>query len=61
MDNNEDILSRKQIADAANIQHEVKLGPNVISTVLKSYFNMRFRKIKRIPFKGNSERSLVVR
>jgi hypothetical protein len=28
---------------------------------MKQHFDMRFHKVKRVPFKGNSERSLVVR
>jgi len=28
---------------------------------MKHHFGMRFHKVKRVPFKGNSERSLVVR
>ena len=59
---NEDIWTLKQVACAAASQHDgMKLGPRVLSNVLKSRFDMRFSKIKRIPFKGNSERSLVVR
>ena len=62
MDTNEDIWSLKQVACAATAQHPgLRLGPRVISNVLKSHFDMRFRKVKRIPFQGNSERSLVVR
>ena len=61
LDRNEDIWTLKQVADAVAARHEVKLGPRVLSNVLKSHFDMRFRKVKRIPFKGNSERSLVVR
>ena len=51
----------KQVADAIKAQHEVKLSHQLISTVLKSHFDMRFHKVKRVPFKGNSELSLVVR
>ena len=58
---NEDIWTLKQVADAAAAKHGVKLGHHAISDVLKSHFDMRFHKVKRVPFKGNSERSLVVR
>ena len=61
MNRNEEIWTLKQVADAVLARHEVKLGPRVLSNVLKSHFDLRFRKVKRIPFKGNSERSLVVR
>ena len=29
--------------------------------VLRNDFNMRYRKLKRVPFQGNSERCLVTR
>ena len=29
--------------------------------MLRNQFDMRFHKVKRVAFKGNSERSLVVR
>ena len=32
-----------------------------VTKVLKEHLDMRFHKVKRVPFKGNSERSLVVR
>ena len=61
MDRGEDIWSLKQVAEAIKTQHGVKLNHDIISSVLKDYFNMRFHKVKRVPFKGNAERSLVVR
>ena len=61
MAKNQEIWSLKQVSDAAAAQHGVKLGPRVLSNVLKSHFDLRFHKVKRIPFQGNSERSLVVR
>ena len=61
LDDDDDIWSLKQVAGAVAAQHKVKLGHPVISNVLKAHFDMRFHKIKRVPFKGNSERSLVVR
>jgi hypothetical protein len=32
-----------------------------VASVLKNQFDMRFHKVKRVAFKGNSDRSLVVR
>ena len=61
MARNEDIWSLKQVSDDAAARHGVKLSNRVLSNVMKSHFDMRFRKVKRVPFKGNSERSLVVR
>ena len=61
MAKDEEIWSLKQVSDAAAAQHGVKLGPRVLSNVLKSHFDLRFHKVKRIPFQGNSERSLVIR
>ena len=37
------------------------VSKRLVASILRNQFGMRFNKVKRVAFKGNSERSLVVR
>ena len=60
-DNDQNIWSLNQVRDAIENQSGVNASKKLVSSIMKNHFDMRFYKIKRVAFKGNSERSLVVR
>ena len=60
-DNDQCIWSINQVRDAIEAQSGVNASKRFVSSVLRNHFDMRFQKVKRVAFKGNSERSLVVR
>ena len=60
-DNDQCIWSINQVRDTIEAQSGVNASKRFVSSIMKNYFDMRFHKIKQVAFKGNSERSLVVR
>ena len=56
-----DIWSLSQVRSIVNTRHNIIVSKRLVASVLKNQFDMRFHKVKRVAFKGNSERSLVVR
>ena len=59
--NKQDIWSLKQIRNTIESKHNFFVSKRLVACVLRNRFDMRFHKVKRVAFKGNSERSLVVR
>ena len=55
------IWSVKQIKDLVLKEHKQKVSPALIRFSLKNVHGLSYRKIKRIPFAGNSEQSKVLR
>ena len=60
-ENMQDIWSLKQIRNTIESNHDLIVSKSLVASVLRNRFDMRFHKVKRVAFKGNSERSLVVR
>ena len=60
-DNDQCIWSINQVRGAIEAQSGVNASKRFVSSVLRSHFDMRFHKVKRVAFKGNSQRSLLVR
>ena len=56
-----DIWSLSQVKSIVETRHNIIVSKRLVASVLKNQFDMRFHKVKRVAFKGNSERSLVVR
>ena len=61
IENEEGIWSINQVKGAVLAKHDCVLPRRLVASVLRDRFGMRFHKVKRVAFKGNSERSLVVR
>ena len=61
IENEEGIWSLNQVRRAVLAKHDCVLPKRLVSSVLRERFDMRFHKVNRVAFKGNSERSLVVR
>ena len=57
----QDIWSLNQVKVTIESKHDFIVSKRLVASVLKNQFDMRFHKVKRVAFKGNSERSLVVR
>ena len=55
------MYSAKQIQGLVKEHHDCKVSLYVILKVLKEKFRFSYRKIKRVPFSGNSERNKVLR
>jgi hypothetical protein len=60
-ENKQDIWSLNQVRVSIESKHDFIVSKRLVASVLKNKFDMRFHKVKRVAFKGNSERSLVVR
>ena len=60
-ENEQDIWSLNQVRNTIEIKHNFSVTKRLVASVLRNQFDMRFNKVKRVAFKGNSERSLVVR
>ena len=57
----QDIWSLNQVRNTIESKHNFIVSKRLVASVLKNQFDMCFHKVKRVAFKGNSERSLVVR
>ena len=55
------IGNAKQVQTAAKEKFEVEIPLHTIREALRKGLGMRFKKIKRIPFTGNQDRSLILR
>ena len=62
------MINRKQhiwntqlVVDEVKSQFNIKVENTYVSTVFRQAFDMRYKKIQRVAFQGNSERSLVLR
>ena len=55
------VWRRAQIVDHVKQKYDMKVSKELVSQVLRHRLHMRYRKVKRIPFQGNSERCLVLR
>lgn len=53
-DNNQNIWSLNQVRDAIEVQGGVSASKRLVSSILRNHFDMRFHKVKRVAFKGNS-------
>ena len=60
-ENNKDIWSLKYVKDAVETEHGLVASKKFVANIMRNNLDMRFHKVKRVAFKGNSERSLVVR
>lgn len=60
-ENKQDIWSLNQVRVSIESKFDFIVSKRLVASVLKNQFDMRFHKVKRVAFKGNSERSLVVR
>ena len=49
------------MVDAVKESDRIEVSKKEVSCTLKQSCDMRFHKVKRVPFQGNSQRSLVVR
>ena len=56
-----DIWSLSQVRSIVDTRHNIIVSKRMVASVLKNQFDMRFHKVKRVAFKGNSKRSFVVR
>ena len=59
--NKQDIWSLNQVRNDIESKYSFIVSKRLVASVLRNQFDMRFHKVKRVSFKGNSERSLVVR
>ena len=50
-----------QVVDAVHLKHAISIKPAYVADVLRLRFGMRYRKIKRVAYLANSDRSLVIR
>jgi hypothetical protein len=57
----QNIWRREQIVDAVRLTHNVDVKDDFVSKVMRQGFQMRYRKIKKVAFQGNSDRSLIIR
>ena len=57
----QNIWRREQIVDAVRLAHGVDVKDDFVSKVMRQGFQMRYRKIKKVAFQGNSDRSLIIR
>ena len=55
------ILNSNKIKDEILKVHNMVLSNRLVQNVLKKELNLKFGKIKRIAWQGNSERTLVLR
>ena len=57
----ETIWTLKQIQQKASAHTSTQVSINSVAKIIKNEFKLSYRKIKRVPFQGNSERCLVLR
>ena len=55
------IHSIKQIQNAVGDAGEAVPSVYFVKQVLREEFGMRYKRIKRVPFNGNSDRNLILR
>ena len=55
------IWHSRQVSDWIDSEKGLKLTCNFISSVMRNRHGMRYKSVRRIPWQGNSERSLVQR
>lgn len=58
---NHTVWRSSQIREAVLKDYGLKITDKLVVDVLKSKFNMRYRKVKRVPYAGNTNRSLNLR
>ena len=61
IDKKETIWTLKQMQDKVSTQAGLKVSLHNVAKILKNEFDLSHRKIRRVPFQGNSERCLVLR
>ena len=50
-----------QVAECVKSKHGKEVSNGYVAAVLRTCLKMRYRKVKRVPFQGNSERCIVQR
>ena len=61
LENKSHIYNSADIARTVRIQHDQKVSTAQVCSILKTHFNMLYRKIRRTSYLGNYERSLTLR
>ena len=55
------VWRRSQVVEKVRSMYQTKVSDSFVSNVLKHILEMRYRKVKRIPFQGNSDRCMILR
>ena len=64
---NEILATRKnlwrtaQVVEHIQSKYDCQVKPHYVSFILRNCLKMRYRKVKRVPFQGNSERCMILR
>ena len=61
IDQGKSIWSIKHIKDLVMKESTISVSISMVRNVLREKFALSYRKVKRVPFSGNSERSKVLR
>ena len=61
LENKAQIYNSADIARTVGIQHDQKVSTAQVCSIIKTHFNMSYRKIRRTSYLGNYERSLTLR
>lgn len=61
LNNGNFIYSAEQIASRVKKNHDLDVSLKLVRKVFRSELDLRYRKMKRVAFQGNSERCLVLR
>ena len=56
-----EIWTAQQVIEAVQKDHEIRVEKRLACYVLRTHFNMSFRKLTRVNFVGNLDRALVLR
>ena len=61
IEDRQSIWNVKQIQGLVKEKHDLAVPANLVLAVLKKQFRLSYRKIKRVPYSGNTERSKALR
>ena len=61
IDERKSVWSTKQVQQLVKTEFNMTVSAYYVLDVLKKKFRLSYRKIRRVPFSGNSERNLVLR
>ena len=61
IDTQKNVWRRSQVVEKVQSMHHVKVSDGFVSKVLRNCLEMRYRKVKRIPFQGNCDRCIIQR
>lgn len=55
------IWRSQQVSDQVKMRRKTHVSMHFVGEVLRKCMHMRYKKVKRVPFQGNSARCLVLR